>query len=107
MAAPILFAVWGIAAFFGFGLFLLLANVYIIIWALGEWGVVDVSWQDEFVGSLWGWTEDFVWLNLLNDLIAIPFKQIKYILTNLDVDNEGYHILFLLTAYPGLYLLME
>lgn len=28
-------------------------------------------------------------------------------MTNLEPDDEGYHLLFLMTAYPGLYLLME
>lgn len=107
MALPVVFAFWGLATFVGFILFLVLANVYIILWALGEWGVVDATWQDEFVGSLWGWTEEIVWLNFVSDLISIPFKQIRFILTNLNVSDEGYHILFLLTVYPGLYLLME
>ena len=73
MAAPIIFAIGGIAFFFSFGLFVSFLNTYILIWALGEWGVIDSSWQEEFVGSLWGWTDDFAILNLFNDLLAIPF----------------------------------
>ena len=73
MAAPIIFAIQGMAVFFGFLLWVGLANVYIVIWALGEWEVIDSSWQDEFVGSLWGWTDDFAILNLFNDLLSIPF----------------------------------
>jgi len=73
MAAPIIFAIQGVAIFIGFFLFVSLANIYVLVWALGEWGLIDTSWQDEFVGSLWGWTDDFAILNLFNDLLAIPF----------------------------------
>ena len=73
MAAPIIFAIQGVAIFIGIFLFVSLANIYVLVWALGEWGLIDTSWQDEFVGSLWGWTDDFAILNLFNDLLAIPF----------------------------------
>jgi hypothetical protein len=74
MAAPIIFAVGGIGFMIGFGLFMTFVNMYILIWVLGEWEVIDSTWQSEFVGSLWGWTDEFALLSLFNDLLAIPFE---------------------------------
>lgn len=45
-------------------------------------------------------------MNLFNDLLAIPFEQLKFILTKVAPSDEGFHLLFVLTAYPGLYLLI-
>ena len=39
-------------------------------------------------------------------MLAIPFEQLKFILTKVSPDDESYHLLFALTVYPGLYLLM-
>lgn len=105
---PIIFALYGLAFMTGGFLFMSFINVYIVIWALGEWGVIDEAWEEQFLSTLWSWADDkdYKYLNLFNDLLAIPFEQFKFILTQVSPDDPGYHLLFVLTVYPGLYLLM-
>ena len=67
--------------------------------------MIDSVFQEEFVGSLWSWTDQVTVLSLFSDLLSIPFTQISFILQRIEPSNADYHILFLLTAYPGLYLI--
>lgn len=41
---PAVFGAWGLALGIGFLLWMAFVNVYIVVWALGEWGVIDSSW---------------------------------------------------------------
>lgn len=41
---PAVFGAWGLAIIIGFVLWMSFVNFYIIVWALGEWGVIDSSW---------------------------------------------------------------
>ena len=104
---PAVIGAWGLAVVVGFFLWMAFINFYIFIWAMGEWGVIDLAWADEFVATWWSWTKDFLFLDLFNDLLAIPFEQLKFVLTKVSPDDEGYHLLFVMTVYPGLYLFVE
>ena len=103
--SPFLLGIWGVAFFAALAALMALINTYIILWALGQWGVIDSDWQEVFVGSLWAWTDQFSVFTFIADLMSIPFQQVQFILQRLDPSTASYHFLFLLLVYPSLYLI--
>lgn len=71
---PFIFVFWGIFIFGFLAFWMFGINNYIVVWVLGEWGIIDIAWAEEFVGSFWNWTNDLFYLDILNDLFLIPFE---------------------------------
>jgi len=53
---PFIFVFWGIAIFAFLSFWMFGINNYIVVWILSEWGIIDLSWAEEFVGTFWNWT---------------------------------------------------
>jgi len=53
---PFIFVFWGIAIFSFLAFWMFGINNYIVVWILSEWGIIDLSWAEEFVGTFWNWT---------------------------------------------------
>lgn len=87
-------------------IFLTLLMTYSVIWILYEYNYLDQQWGDIFLYRFLDALEDINYYNIITDFIKIPFEQIKFILTQVDPEDEYFHILYILTAYPGLYLVM-
>ena len=77
---------------------------YIGIWALANWGWIDIAWHDNFLNLMTKWiTKNFI-SDAITGILAVPFEQTRFILQGVDPTDAGYHFLFVLTAYPILYM---
>jgi len=47
---------------------------YIGIWAMANWGVIDISWHDNFLDLMTKWlTENFL-SDAITGILAVPFE---------------------------------
>ena len=88
---PFIFVFWGIGIFGFLAFWMFGINNYIVVWILAKWGIIDLAWADEFVALFWSWTNDLFYLDVFNELVTIPFEQLKFMLTRVEHEDEGYH----------------
>lgn len=109
----IIAVVWSAAITWVIAMLLFLGLTYLLIWAMGEWGWIDSSWLDEFLGTMTKWATDFFVLDFFGDILEIPFDQLKFIIAranqskNFNVNNDGFIFMFVFCTYPTLYIILQ
>lgn len=80
--------------------------IYTTVWLLHEYGYLDENWGDVFVDNYLRILNGLHYYNVVTELMYVGFMQLRFILTKVDHEETTFQVLFLLTAYPSLYLLM-